>query len=610
MGVKYDIGGWATRNDIKCLDGRTIRQNAFKECDGKTVPIVWSHIHDDPDLVLGHALLENRPEGVYMHGKFNDSPKGQQVKRLIEHGDVVGLSIWANHLKQNGGDVLHGSIKEVSVVLAGANPGAFIDSVSFAHGDEESEDEAIITTGEPIYLMHADDDEEEEKKVEEESEEEKTPAKEEPEETKKPEEKEESKEMAEPKEEKVEEAKTEEKDETVEDVFNSLTDKQKTVVYALVAQLMDEKNAGSDEEDDEEDEEDMKHNVFENEVGGNVLSHDDMQMIFSDAQKMGSLREAYLAHEDEVVGDSDEPAPITYGIKDIDYLFPDARAIDNVPQFIKRNDEWVNVVINGTHHTPFSRIKSVFANITEDEARAKGYIKGTLKKNEVFTLLKRTTEPQTIYKKQKMDRDDILDITDFDVVAWIRGEMRMMLNEEIARAILIGDGRLSDDDDHIKDDRVRPIATDADLYTIKVNVANDEDVAKNLIKAAIRARKDYKGSGSPTMFIGEDLLTEMMLIEDTLGRPMYESEADLAKRMRVSKIVPVPLMSNATNGSVAAIIVNLTDYNVGADKGGEINMFDDFDIDYNQQKYLLETRISGALVRPYSAIALKLAGAS
>ena len=610
MGAKYDISGWATRNDIRCLDGRTIRRDAFKECDGKTVPIVWSHIHDDPDLVLGHALLENRPEGVYMYGTFNDSPKGRQAKLLCEHGDISGLSIWANHLKQNGGDVLHGSIKEVSVVLAGANPGAFIDSVSLAHGDdEESLEEAIITTGEPInlYFAHADDEEDKKKemKATEEPAEDEDDSEEEDDD-----EEEETKEMADPKEKEVEEKKTDDQDETIEDVFNSLSDKQKTVVYALVAQIMDEKGNNSKESDeDEEDKEEMKHNVFDNETyEENFLSHEDMEEIFSDAQRMGSLKEAFFAHTDdnEVV----EPAPITYGIRNMDYLFPDARAIDNVPQFIKRNDEWVNVVLNGTHHTPFSRIKSVFANITEDEARAKGYIKGTQKKNEVFTLLKRTTEPQTIYKKQKMDRDDILDITDFDVVAWIRGEMRMMLNEEIARAILIGDGRLDDDDDHIKADRIRPIASDADLYTIKVNVANDEDVAKNLIKAAIRARKDYKGSGNPTMFIGEDLLTEMMLIEDTLGHPMYESEADLAKRMRVSKIVPVPVMSNATNGSVAAIIVNLNDYNVGADKGGEINMFDDFDIDYNQQKYLLETRISGAMVRPYSAIALKLAAIS
>ena len=619
MGIKndYDFSGWATKNNIRCADGRTIRQDAFKECDGKTVPIVWSHLHNDPDLVLGHALLENHPEGVRMYGKLNDSPKGRQTKLLIEHGDVVGLSIWANQLQQSAGDVLHGVIREVSVVLAGANPGAYIDSVSLAHSDDgeyESEDEAIITTGEPIEMFHAAMEEPEAKEE---------PKAEEPE-------KKENKTMAEEKEKEVKEPEKDDDNETVGDVFNTLTEKQKTAVYAIIAEaLKDEEGEDEDEkdeEDSEEDEKEMKHNVFDVEETGknNVLSHDDMKTILGDAKRLGSLKEAVeynmedggvLAHAVyNTNADGTQGSQQTYGIADINYLFPDARKIDNIPPFIKRDDEWVNVVINGTHHTPFSRIKSVFANITNEEARARGYVKGNQKANEVFSLLKRSTDPQTIYKKQKMDRDDIIDITDFDVVAWLKGEMRMMLNEEIARAILIGDGRLNSDDDKIHEDHVRPIATDAALYNITTSVegGTPETLAKNVIKAAIRARKDYKGSGSPTLFCGETLLTEMMLLEDGLGHPLYADEAALARRMRVNRIVTCPLMDTATidGKSLYGIIVNLTDYNIGADKGGEINMFDDFDIDFNQQKYLIETRISGALTRPYSAITLVAAEAA
>ena len=614
MGIKndYDFSGWATKNDIRCVDGRTIRQDAFKECDGKTVPIVWSHMHNDPDLVLGHALLENHPEGVRMYGKLNDSPKGRQTKLLIEHGDVVGLSIWANQLQQNAGDVLHGVIREVSVVLAGANPGAFIDSVTLAHsedGETESESEAIITTGEPIELFHAAPEEA-------------------PEETKEVPKKE--KEMADEKEKEPKEVK-EDDNETVGDVFNTLSEKQKTAVYAIIAEALkdegadededdeDEEETDEDEEDSEEDKKEMKHNVFDVEKNdSHVLSHDDMKLILSDAKRLGSMREAVEHHmEDGVLAhavyntnaDGTQGAEQTYGMADINWLFPEARRLDSgAPEFIKRNDEWVNVVISGTHHTPFSRIKSVFANITNEEARARGYVKGNRKVEEVFSLLKRSTDPQTIYKKQKMDRDDIIDITDFDVVAWLKGEMRMMLNEEIARAILIGDGRLNSDDDKIKEDHVRPIITDDALYNITATVegGTPEQIAKNLIKASIRARKDYKGSGSPILFTGESMLTELMLLEDGLGHPLYADEAALARRMRVNRIVTCPLMDTATVDGKAlyGVIVNLTDYNIGADKGGEINMFDDFDIDFNQQKYLIETRISGALTRPYSAITL------
>ena len=638
----YDFSGWATRNDIRCADGLTIRRDAFKDCDGVTVPIVWSHIHNDPEMVLGHALLENHPEGVRMYGKFNNTSKGQQTKALVECGDVVGLSIWANNLKKNAGDVLHGVIREVSVVLAGANPGAYIDTVILAHsgdGHEISDNEefdAVITTGEPIELFHSekeDEDEEEKEEVDEkketaddekESEAESDNKEEEKEEKPEPKKKEEDEdklahedkegepEMAEEK--KVNGGKAED-EETIEDVFNTLSDKQKNVVYALIGQALEDAKGGADEDEEEEE---VKHNVFDvEEPQGNYLSHEDMQVIFADAKRLGSLKDAVEKHmEDGVLAHAvynhddagNETTEQTYGMADVNWLFPEARTLNNIPEFIKRNDDWVTVVINGTHHTPFSRIKSVFADITNDEARARGYVKGNLKVNEVFSLLKRSTDPQTIYKKQKMDRDDIIDITDFDVVAWLRGEMRMMLNEEIARAILIGDGRLNSDDDKIKEDHVRPIANEADLYTIKVEVEDPGDpevFAKNIIKAAIRARKDYKGSGNPTMFMSESLLTEMMLLEDGLGHPLYTDEAALARRMRVSRIVSCPVLDN--HEEVYAIIVNLSDYNVGADKGGAINMFEDFDIDYNQQKYLIETRISGALIRPYSAIVLKKA---
>lgn len=564
MNKGYDFSGWATKNDILCSDGRTIRKDAFKDNDGKTVPLVWNHSHNDPNNVLGHCVLENRDEGVYTYGTFNDTEQGKNAKSLVEHGDVTALSIWANKLKQNRGDVLHGDIKEVSLVLAGANIGACIDSV-IRHG-EESEEEAVIYSGEDIVLAHADT-------------------------TTKSENKEEKKPMAD----------TNENEKTVKDVFDTLNEEQKKVVYALIGQAL-ESNGAEDDEEEPEGGKEMKHNVFEqDEMNGNdTLSHAEMEAIIADGKRFGSMKESFLAHAEE------------YGIKSIDYLFPEPKTLNNPPEFIKRDMGWVSKVMGTVHHTPFSRIKSMFADITEDEARAKGYIKGKLKKEEVFSLLKRTTTPTTVYKKQKMDRDDVIDITDFDVIAWLKSEMRMMLDEEIARAILIGDGRLSSSDDKINETNIRPIVSDDDLYTIKSKVtvsanATGADKAKAFIDQVIRSRKEYKGSGNPTLFTTEDMVTECLLLEDKIGHKLYKTEAELATTMRVKEIVTVEVMEglkDKNSKEVAGIIVNLADYNVGADKGGSVNMFDDFDIDYNQQKYLIETRCSGALVKPYSAITL------
>lgn len=583
MGAKYDFSGWATRNDIKCADGRTIRQNAFADNDGTTVPLVWSHIHDDPSQVIGHALLENRPNGVYAYGKFNNTESGQIAKELVSNGDIRSLSIYANHLKQRGGDVLHGAIREVSLVLAGANPEAYIEFPTLAHSDEEV-DECVAYFGESeegLKLRHA-DDEKEEKELAPEKEEE--PA---PEEGKEP------KKMA-------------NNDKTVQDVFNELTEEQKNVVYFLIGQALED--AGATDEDGD----DMKHNIFENDAmnGNDILSHADMENIFRDAKRTGSLKEAVTEYLD-----GGELAHGTYGIDNIDYLFPDAKNYTDTPTFISRETGWVTKVMGGVHHTPFSRIKSQYANITEDDARAKGYIKGKKKKEEVFSLLKRSTTPQTVYKKQKLDRDDVVDIVDFDVVMWIKGEMRQMLDEELARAILVGDGRLVSDDDHISEDHIRPVWTDDDLFTIKATVAKGETdaaTAKAMIDGIIRSRKEYKGSGTPTLFTTEDFLTEMLLLEDQIGHKLYKTESELATTLRVSEIVTVPVMENLTRTvgeetvTLAGIILNLDDYNVGADKGGEVNMFDDFDIDYNQQKYLIETRCSGALTKPFSAIAVEI----
>ena len=567
----YDFGGWATRNDIRCSDGRTIRKNAFIDNDGKTVPLVWNHSHNDPANVLGHALLENRDQGVYAYCKFNNTELAQNAKELVKHGDVTELSIYANQLKQNGGDVLHGAIREVSLVLAGANPGAFIDSIMM-HG-EESDEEAIIYTGESISLSHADTSTNENKPVESKKE---------------------------------EKGGTMNKEKTMKEVLDELTEEQKNVVYALIGQALEDGGVDDEDEEDYEDEDEgdneMKQNVFDRDeqYSENVLSHSDMMDIISDAKRYGSMKDSFLAHTQD------------YGIENVDFLFPEPETLNMEPTFVQRDMTWVQKVMGSVHHTPFSRIKSLFADITADEARAKGYIKGKMKKEEVFTLLKRTTTPTTIYKKQKMDRDDVVDITDFDVIAWLKKEMRLMLDEEIARAILIGDGRLSSSDDKINETNVRPILTDEDLYTVKANItvatnATGSEKAKAFIDEVIRSRKDYKGSGNPTLFTTEDMVTECLLLEDSMGHKLYKSEAELATTLRVKEIVTVEVMEGVKDKNshdVAGIIVNLADYNVGADKGGAVNMFDDFDIDYNQQKYLIETRCSGALIKPYSAIAL------
>ena len=585
--MEYDFSGWATRNNVRCSDGRTILKDAFKHNDGQTVPLVWNHDHNDPLNVLGHALLENRDEGVYAYCTFNDTDAGRNAKALVEHGDVTALSIYANQLKQQGPNVLHGAIREVSLVLAGANPGAFIDSI-IRHG-EESDEEAIIYTGEELVLEHACGGATPKKKKKEMEHSQNTIVN--------------DKNLDAVKDNFTPPSGNKEK--TVQDVFDTLNEEQKTVVYALIGQALDESN--QNENNEKEGNDNMKHNVFDQDQKEkeNVLTHADMETIISEGKRYGSLKDSFLAHTAQ------------YGIDHIDYLFPDAKNVTNQPDFIKRDDSYVQKVLRGVHHTPFSRIKSTHANITADEARAKGYIKGHLKKEEVFTLLKRTTTPTTIYKKQKMDRDDIIDITDFDVVAYIKAEMRMMLDEEIARAILVGDGRSTSSDDKIPETNIRPIAKDEDLYTIKAPVAVAKDatedaIAKAFIRTVIKTRKEYKGSGSPTLFTTEDMLTNCLLLEDNNGRIIYDSVDKLATTLRVKEIVPVEVMEGVTrtagakNLPLMAILVNLNDYYVGADKGGAINMFDDFDIDYNQEKYLIETRISGALVKPYSAIAFEL----
>ena len=587
---KYDFHGWATRNDLRCSDGRIIRRDAFKHCDGKTVPLVWNHRHDDPTNVLGHALLENREDGVYAYCAFNDSEAGKAARLLVEHGDISALSIFANGLKQDGSNVLHGDIKEVSLVLAGANPGASISNV-MRHG-ETVEDEADIYTGEDFIvgmeddkknIEHSDSDMKEKKEVDSD-------------------------------------------DETVADVLKTFTPNQQKVLYQLVTDALAAKDEAQDETNEKKDENNknggnntMKHNVFDNsEQNENVLQHDDFQAIISDAKRYGSMREAFENYaKDHDVDINELTHSADYGIENIGYLFPDDKAVTREPIMVSRDMDWVAKFTNSVRHTPFSRIKSLFANITEDDARAKGYIKGNVKKEEVFTLLKRSTTPTTVYKKQKIDRDDVIDIVDFDVVAWLKREMRVMLDEEIARAALVGDGRVSSSDDKIDPIHIRPIWTDDDFYTIKQTVSvassdSDSAIAKNFIKQCIKARKNYKGSGNPTLYTTEDILTDMLLIEDTTGRVVYESVAKLATTLRVKEIVTVPVMENLTRTddtskvhTLMGIIVNLNDYTIGADKGGAVNMFDDFDIVYNQQKYLIETRCSGALTIPYSAIAIE-----
>lgn len=600
--MRYDFGGYATRNDLRCSDGRTIRKDAFKDCDGKIVPLVWNHNHETADNILGHALLENRSDGVYAYGVFNDTEQGRNAKDLVAHGDVTALSIYANQLQQkpgaNGGrDVVHGVIREVSLVLAGANPGASIDSVAFEHGDGSIDEEGVIYSGEYFSLDVEKNDtiEHAESKDEEEKPEEEAPKQEENEEKEAP--------VANAANQQQGSAGSNEK--TVQDVYDSMTEEQKTVVDYLVGLAIQDAK-GEDVDDDEEmqqsfEGDDMGFNVFEGSAeGGEFLSHAQtmelFDMIMADAKGYGSFRDSMLAHAAD------------YGIDNIDVLFPDAQNIRQTPDFIKRETAWVATVMNGTKHVPFSRIRSTTADITADEARAKGYVKGTQKLNEVISVAKRETTPQTVYKKQKLDRDDIIDITSFDVVAWLWSEMRIMLDEEIARAILIGDGRLATDPDKIKETNIRPIVSDNDLYTLKENISDaahtDWDV---FIEEVSKANKNYRGSGNPVFFCSPEVHSEMLWVKDRMGRKIYESDTELCSALRVKEIVEVPQLAdyvvnyNTVDFWVKGIKVNLIDYSVGTDRGGQVSQFEDFDIDYNQQKYLLETRLSGAMTLPQAA---------
>ena len=563
---KYDFAGWATKYNIGCSDGRTILKGAFAHCDEIVVPLVWNHTYDQPENIIGNAKLVNSDEGVYTYCSFNDTSTAETAKSLVKHGDITSLSIYANHLKQAGNIVMHGDIKEVSLVLAGANPGASIQEV-LVHGEISESEATIYNDPEGLELWHEDVDEE----LEEESEDIKY---------------------------------EDDSNETIADIYNSMTEKQKKAVAAIIDQLADDDESSSEDNNQNKGEIEMKHNVFDQNEENKELRHFDFEATMKDAKRCGSLKEAFLAHAQD------------YGIKDIETLFPEAKNIYNEPEFIKRDTGWVAGFLNGTHKSPFSKIKAMYADITADEARAKGYIKGKLKKEEVFSLLKRTTEPTTIYKKQKLDRDDIIDITDFNVVAWIKKEMRIMLDEEIARAMLVGDGRSSVSEDKIKESCIRPIYNDADLYTIKFamnSLASNE--AKEFIRSCIKSRDDYEGSGNPNLYTTEDVISDLLLIEDANGRFIYDSITTLARTLRVNQIIPVPVMKGLTRTDaeesktydVKAIIVNPNDYWVGADKGGQISMFDDFDIDYNQYKYLMETRISGSLVKPYSAIVIEKA---
>lgn len=619
--AKWDFSGYATRNDLKCGDGRTIRKDAFKDNDGQTVPLVWQHVHDNPDNVLGHAVLENRKDGVYCYGYLNHTQRGEDMREMIANGDVSRLSIFANKLVQKGGDVLHGSIREVSLVLAGANPGAYIDNVSIQHSDgswDTIDDEAVIYSDSELELIH-DDTEEDDKN-----------ANDDPEDSTKDVEDTDSSELEHDDTDKEEKEMADNKaagGKTVQDVIDSMSEEQKNVLYFLVGNALEGK--GGDVEHDDLGEDDMKHNVFDGATGetGEQLSHSELNDIFAEAKEVGSLKEAFLAH----------------GITNIDYLFPEAHNLDREPQIINDDQAWVSAIMSGVHKSPFSRLKTMAADITIDEARALGYVKGTKKAEEQFGLLKREVTPQTIYKLQKFDRDDILDITDIDVVAWVKREMQIKLKEEIARAILIGDGRANSDPHKIKEEKVIPIykdvspligydsqigghnvssATFAFRRTIEVSATESvADKAEMLVDECVRARVDYKGSGSPTMFIGPSQLAEMLLIKDSMGRRIYESEAQLATAMRVSKFVEVPAFDNISRVedegeetektfTLAGIVVNLADYTIGMDKGGETTMFDDFDIDFNKYTYLLETRLSGMLTKPFSAIILEFAPAT
>lgn len=589
-----DFSGWATKTGIKCTDGRTIMENAFADQDGQSVPLVWQHMHDDPEFVLGHAVLHNRKGGVYADCYLNDGEKAQHALRCIRNKDIKSLSIYANQLKQKAGNVIHGVIRELSVVLAGANMGATIDNVVLAHGDDldELEDEAIIYSDEGeelLELAHADESKQEE-------------TKEMPEQT-------------------AEKATEQTNDKTVKDVWDSMTEEQQQVCYYMIGQALENKEDGEEAEHSDEDGEvlDMKTNVFDKEtVHEEVLSHADKEKIMDRARRLGSMKEAW---DEAVEGNealkhyvfNDNGTKQEYGIANIDYLFPDYQYVNERPDMIKRDDEWVTALMNGVTKKPFARLKTIHANITMDEARAKGYIKGNEKKEEVFNLLRRSVDPQTVYKKQKFDKDDLTDI-DWDVIPWVKGEMRGMLNEEVARCILIGDGRDVSDPDKVMDIHIKPIWTDDDLYAVKVPVtagADDEATAKNAIRAIIKARKNYKGSGNLVFFTSEDWLSEMLLIEDQIGHRLYKDVNELATTMRVSKIVTVPQLESLTRTVGAAtkklvgIAVDLRDYATGTNRRGQVEMFDDFDIDFNQYKYLIETRLSGMLTKPYSALILE-----
>lgn len=573
----YDFSGWATKANVKCFDGLTIAPNAFKECDGKVVPVVWNHDHSAPESVLGHALLQNRKEGVYAYVKLNDTSSGQTAKACVDNGDIDAMSIYANGIQKAGKTVMHGMIKELSLVIAGCNPGALIDEVvkHSADGTEEDSSEAFIYTDSGLSLKHGLDPDD-------------NPLEDEKGDT----------EMADANE------------KTVKEVFDTLTEEQKNVVYAIIGSTLDD-GEGDDEGDGEE--EDTMHHCFENSNNGTVLKHsmDDVNNIIATANKHGTLRDAFL--DAGITGDE-----LAHSIENMDYLFPDDHNLDTVPRIVDRDQTWVDKVMNSVHHVPFSRVKVMFADLTEDEARAKGYIKGNYKKEQVFKLLKRSTTPTTVYKKQRFDRDDIIDMSTMDVVAFTKKEQRGKLNEELAMAFLISDGRDDASDDKINELNIRPIYNDDDFYTIKVVVqpgtnANEDAKAKATIKSIIKARKNYKGSGSPTFYTTEDVLTDMLLLEDGIGHPLYADEAALARKLRVKEIVTVPRMEGrkgAKGGDLLGIVVNLADYTVGADKGGEVNMFDDFNIDYNQLIYLIETRCSGAMTTPYGAMAIEMDAAN
>lgn len=591
----HDFSGWATKANVKCFDGLTIAPNAFKDCDGKVVPVVWNHDHSAPESVLGHALLQNRKEGVYAYVKLNDTSSGQTAKACVDNGDIDAMSIYATGIQKTGRTVMHGMIKELSLVIAGCNPGALIDEVvkHSADGSETDSSEAYIYTDSGLSLKHGldpDDNPLEDEALQHSDD---------------------SSEID--KDKKGESKMADANEKTVKEVFDTLTEEQKNVVYAIIGSALDEGKGGESDNKGDGEEDNTMHHCFENDNGGTVLKHslDDINGIIATASKHGTLRDAFL----DAGITSDE---LAHSIENMDYLFPDDHNLDTVPRIVDRDQTWVDKVMNGVHHVPFARVKVMFADLTEDEARAKGYIKGNYKKEQVFKLLKRSTTPTTVYKKQRFDRDDIVDMSTMDVVGFVKKEQRGKLNEELGMAFLIGDGRDDASDDKINELNIRPIFNDDDFYTIKVVVqpgtnANEDAKAKATIKSIIKARKEYKGSGSPTFYTTDDVLTDMLLLEDGIGHPLYADEAALARKLRVKEIVTVPRMEGrkgAKGGDLLGIVVNLADYTVGADKGGEVNMFDDFNIDYNQLIYLIETRCSGAMTTPYGAMAIEMDAAN